>query len=241
MKPTLDTPLYDDAEARIKLAYERRRHSVLTPLLDTYARPGNLFYYQSRERQVVELLRRNFGRDLQSVKVLDVGCGTGYWLRDLIKWGVAPENLAGVDLLEESVAEARQRCPNGVRIDCESAARLAFEDGAFDLVLQALVFTSILDASLKKQVAREILRVLRPGGALLWYDFTFNNPRNPDVAGVQRREIRELFPNCRLTLKRTTLAPPLARALAPYSWLACYLLEKVPFLCTHYLGMIHKP
>ena len=35
--------------------------------------------------------------------------------------------------------------------------------------------------------------------------------------------------------------PPLARVLAPYSYLACYLLEKFPLLCTHYLGAIRKP
>ncbi len=232
---------YDEAETRIKLAYERRCHDLRAGLLETYAGAGNLFIYQSRERRVLELLHRNFGPDLRSLRILDVGCGTGCWLREFIKWGVFPKNLAGVDLLEDSVAEARERCPVGVRIDCGSAARLSFEDGAFDLVMQAVVFTSILDGSLKRQVAREILRVLRPGGALLWYDFTINNPRNPDVAGVKKNEIRALFPNCRVDLECTTLAPPLARALAPYSWLACYLLEKAPFLCTHYLGLIHKP
>ena len=42
------------------------------------------------------------------------------------------------------------------------------------------------------------------------------------------------------SLKRITLAPPLARAIAPYSVILCQILEKIPLLCTHYLGIIKK-
>jgi hypothetical protein len=58
---------------------------------------------------------------------------------------------------------------------------------------------------------------------------------------VKTREIRELFPHCRIQLQRITLAPPLLRSLAPLSWMACYLLSKIPFLCTNVLGTIRKP
>jgi hypothetical protein len=86
-----------------------------------------------------------------------------------------------------------------------------------------------------------MLRVLKPGGAVLWYDFHFDNPRNADVKAVTPREVRALFPGCRVTLKRAGLAPPVARRLAPLSWMACHVLEKVPFLCTHHLGLIERP
>jgi hypothetical protein len=89
-------------------------------------------------------------------------------------------------------------------------------------------------------MAAEMLRVVKPTGLILWYDYHVNNPWNKDVRGVKRREIYELFPNCQIDLERITLLPPLARALAPYSYLACYLMEKFPLLCTHYLGAIRK-
>ena len=60
------------------------------------------------------------------------------------------------------------------------------------------------------------------------------------MRGVKRREIYRLFANCRIELQRVTLLPPLAGWLAQYSYLACYLLEKVPALCTHYIGVIRK-
>jgi len=180
------------------------------------------------------------GSDLSQAKILEVGCGTGYFLREFIKWGARPENITGIDLLEESVAYARTRCPPTVRLETGSAAELPFPGGHFDIVLQSTVFTSILDSGLRRQVAGEMLRVLRPGGLILWYDFTVDNPFNPDVAAVKAREIRQLFPKCRIDLRRATLAPPLLRKLAPLSWTACYLLSKIPFLCSHLLGAIRK-
>ncbi|HEX9633238.1 MAG TPA: hypothetical protein VGA02_12320 [Gemmatimonadales bacterium] len=41
-------------------------------------------------------------------------------------------------------------------------------------------------------------------------------------------------------LQRITLAPPLVRTVARRSWLAAYLLARIPFLRTHYLGVIRK-
>jgi hypothetical protein len=57
---------------------------------------------------------------------------------------------------------------------------------------------------------------------------------------VKAAEIREIFPGCEIHLKRITLAPPLTRAIVPYSIILCQILEKVPLLCTHYLGIIRK-
>ena len=81
-------------------------------------------------------------------------------------------------------------------------------------------------------------RVLRRGGLILWYDFHVNNPRNADVRAVTRDEILALFPGCSARMQRLTLAPPLARAIAPHSRLVCELLSLVPFLRTHTLAAI---
>mgnify|MGYP001573073240 CR=1 len=67
-----------------------------------------------------------------------------------------------------------------------------------------------------------------------------NNPENSDGRGVKKKEIYKLFPNCYISLKRITLAPPITRFIAPYSYLACYLLEKLKIFNTHYIGIIKK-
>jgi len=224
-------------EARIREAYARRE--VDDPRYSWFS-PGYQFMVQQRERRLLALLRRHDCENLAAKTILEVGCGTGQWLRDFIKWGARPENVTGIDLLAERVSRARQLCPPGVRIECASGGELPFSGGTFDLVLQSTVFTSILDSGMKQQVASEMLRVARRDGIILWYDYHVNNPWNHDVRGVKRGEIYQLFPNCRIKLERITLLPPLARLLAPYSYLGCYLLEKLPPLCTHYLGVIRK-
>jgi ubiquinone/menaquinone biosynthesis C-methylase UbiE len=215
---------------------KRQRHDVRY----SWFNPSYLFMMQERERQLLTLLRRHGFALLEIYKILEIGCGTGYWLREFIKWGARPENITGVDLLSDRVTEAKKLCPEAVQIQCGSAAEIAFPNDTFDLVLQSTVFTSVLDASLKQQMAAEMLRVVKRDGLILWYDYHVNNPWNSDVRGIKRQEIAQLFPDCLIQLQRLTLAPPLARLLAPYSWLACYLLEKVPWLCTHYLGVVRK-
>ena len=50
---------------------------------------------------------------------------------------------------------------------------------------QATVFSSTLDRRMRQNIAREMLRVLKPEGIVLWYDYHVNNSRNPDVRGVK--------------------------------------------------------
>jgi SAM-dependent methyltransferase len=222
-------------EARIRDAYARRRSLHAR---ESFFNPGHLYLLQERERHVLRLLRSLHLTDLGGARILDVGCGTGQWLCNFVKWGARPEHLMGVDLLPERVADARRSCPPAVTIECASAAHLPVKDGSFDIVLQSMVFTSVLDRALQQQIAAEMLRALAPHGVIIWYDFFRDNPRNPDVRGVTAADIRRLFPTCRIRLQRTTLLPPLARQLARVSTRLCDLLALPPLLRTHYLGTI---
>jgi len=221
---------------RLKAAYGRRQCGDLY----SWFNPGHLFIMQERERRVLNLLGRLGLSRLEDLKILEVGCGTGYWLGALLKWGARPINLTGIDLLSDRLVAARSSQAAKLGLVQANATHLPFPSGTFDLVLQSTVFTSILDAAMKQAVAREMLRVLKSRGLILWYDYHCNNPWNKDVRGVKKGEIEELFPGCQIRLQRVTLAPPLARFLAPHSFLLCSLLEKLLFLNTHYLGVIQK-
>jgi SAM-dependent methyltransferase len=212
--------------------YARRRARGLE---DRYApfEPANLLRTQTLERACAEALRGAGLLPWRDGRALDVGCGGGWWLRTLLRWGAPPSALAGVDALPEA-ARAAQGIHPAIGVTRAAADALPFPDGSFALVSQFTVFSSILDAAVRRRAAAEMLRVLRPGGTVLWYDFTAN-PLNRDTRGIGAREAARLFPDCRVSIRRLTLAPPLARVVSPRSWLAATLLEGLPPLRTHLL------
>jgi len=221
---------------RIRKVYDRRAGQASY----SFAEPGYRLLVQERERTLLSALsKRNFS-DLKNARILEVGCGTGAWLRDFIRWGARPENLWGVDLLPSRVVEGRRLSPARVNLQCQNACHLEVADGSFDLVLQATVFTSILDPEMKRSLAREMMRIVHKDGLIIWYDFHLNNPGNPEVRAVRKAEIKQLFPGCKVSLQRLTLAPPLGRRVAPVSTMLYMALSQIKPLCTHYLGIITK-
>jgi len=223
---------------RIKEIY-RYRKEVISADTYSYFNPGNLFNMHMKEKNVLRLLYKHGIKTLKDFKILEIGCGNGAWLRDFVKYGADPKNLFGIELLEERVEEAKMLNPN-FNISEGNAEILDFDDNNFDIVLQRAVFTSILHHGMKDNIAREMLRVVRAGGIVLWYDFRFNNYRNPHVRGIGKNEIKSLFPGCTYDIQKIILFPFAARKIGKYGWLLCRLLSHFPFLLTHYLAVIRK-
>jgi SAM-dependent methyltransferase len=202
--------------------------------------PGNRMILAERARAVARLLERHGFVPLAGRRVLEIGCSHGDVLAGLARLGARPEDLVGVDLLPDRIAVARRRHP-GLRFEVGNAEELPFADAAFDLVLAFTVFSSILDDRMSRRVSAEVRRVLRPGGALLWYDFRVDNPRNPDVRGIPPRRLAALFPDLVVARRTLTVLPPLARRLGPATRLAYPLLAALPPLRTHVLALLRRP
>ena len=224
-------------EDRIREAYARRRDLIVDDRYSLYL-PGNIARLQEIERHVLHLLSRHGREDLYSQVILEVGCGTGYWLRKLVEWGANPSSLYGIDLLEKRIAKAKRVTAPGTNLYAGSAGRLEFADGTFDIVCQFMMFSSILDSGLRQQIATEMLRVLRADGMILWYDSHLNNPRNHDVRGLKRAELRSLFPDCRIETIRATFLPPVARRLGWASVMLYPLASAFKLLNSHYIAVI---
>lgn len=236
---------------RILEEYERRARTIPEErYLPT--EPAVLFMVHQRVRLLLRMLRAEGLLPLAGKKLLEVGCGTGGWLAEFEAWGVKRGDIAAIELdpLRGAAAQARfaslrnptgQIFARGADIRIGDASSLPWPNASFDLVLQSTVFTSILDGDMRRAVASEMMRVTMPAGAILWYDFFRDNPRNPAVRGVRRREVLSLFPGWEVRLHRVTLAPPIARFLVPLSWTVAHLLEKVRALNTHYVGIIRRP
>lgn len=186
-KPLLSEGSVQKEESRLLDAYARRES--LPKDLYSFLNYGNLASFQEREAHIISALRRyTVKMPLHAARLLEVGCGSGFWIREFIKWGVSPENAFGVDLLADAIAEAHRLSPPGVSFRRGNVINIEFPDESFDLVVQSMVFTSVLDPQLRICLAKEMLRVARRGGLIIWYDFHVNNPKNCDVQGIKKKK-----------------------------------------------------
>ena len=115
------------------------------------------------------LLERLDLMTIQPRRVLDLGCGTGQCLPDLMARYKSAEVVA-LDIAQPMLGQARRRGrwlrrPLCV---CADAERLPFGDACFDLVFSNLMLQWCVDLEV---VFRELQRVLRPGGLLLFTSF----------------------------------------------------------------------
>jgi ubiquinone/menaquinone biosynthesis C-methylase UbiE len=231
----------DSAEqeiARIRLEYARRKEAIPATFYG-WQHPVNQFFHFAISRVCISSLVEESMFPLSGRRVLDVGCGRGTWLLEFAQWGVEAAQLYGIDLDQERIDNAR-KVLLGSDLRVGDGQSLPWPASTFDLVTQFTVFSSVLSREMKRVMAGEMVRVLKPGGIVLWYDLRRNNPSNANVCGIGAHEIRALFPGCRVKLRSVTLAPPLARYVAPRSWPLSWLAEAIPFLRTHYLAVIHR-
>lgn len=229
----------NDELAAIQERYQRR--AAVPSGRYSYFSPDVLLSTQQRQRAMLSLLSSKGIRTLQDLDLIEIGCGHGGNLLEFLLLGATPERLTGNELLDERLRHARSVLPESVRLLPGNAADLGLGDSTFDIVYQSTVFSSILDDALQECIAAAMWQWVRPGGAVLWYDFTYDNPHNADVRGVPLRRVKELFPQGRITTRRVTLAPPLARALVRVHPALYSLFNSMPWLRTHILCWIEKP
>lgn len=203
--------------------------------------PSALLPWQERLRATTALLRGQGLTRLDQLDILEVGSGHGGNLLDWLRLGADPARLTGIELLPERHATARATLPEAVRLIEGDALAAPVAPASQDVVMQATVFSSLLDDEFQQRLAAAMWSWVRPGGGVLWYDFTIDNPRNPDVRGVPLRRVRTLFPQGQVQARRVTLAPPLARAVCRVHPALYAPFNLVPWLRTHVLAWIAKP
>ncbi|MEM8934147.1 MAG: class I SAM-dependent methyltransferase [Acidobacteriota bacterium] len=229
----------DEARERRRMVDEnaRRRHHAD----DRYApwNPAERLMVDERRRVAATLLHVAGVFPDDATPCLEVGFGDGGWLPELLAWGVAESHLHGAEVDPSRAAGLHRRLPSA-RLLVTGGASLPWRDRSFGLIIASTVFSSILDDSVRQALADEIVRVLRTDGAVVWYDFAIDNPRNRQVRGMRDRDVRALFPDLDGTIRRVTLAPPLARRIAPWSVTAATCLSALPWLRTHRLAVLRK-
>ncbi len=162
--------------------------------------PLAMWFQHDRERHLYRLLRAHgWVERLPGADILDIGCGEGDQLNRWVALGARPDRLHGIDLTPGRIERGRLRHPQLELVEGD-ASRLPFSDRSFDLVTQFVAF-SAMPPEIWPTVAAEMRRVLRPGGAVVWYDIRphagFTNrigkPGWPDLRALSMSTVRDLF------------------------------------------------
>jgi ubiquinone/menaquinone biosynthesis C-methylase UbiE/GT2 family glycosyltransferase len=171
-------------------------------------------------------------------RVLDLGCGRGDLIDELLDAGFALADLTGVDLLPDRLQLALER---GMACGVASGEHLPFPDDTFDVVTAFTLLSSVGDETVLTAMSDEVRRVLRPGGALLVYDLRIPNPVNRSVRPLPLARLRTIFPGWTLESRTCTVLPPIARRLAPDPGSRYDLLARLRLLRSHRLTVLRPP
>jgi ubiquinone/menaquinone biosynthesis C-methylase UbiE len=235
----IESDMVEDKEfVRLRKVYTERskKNSFKYSLFN----PAQLFLSQQRQRKLIDLLRHCNITNLGQIEaMLEVGCGDGFVLQEYIGLGLPQKNIYGTDVLAERLTKAHSILPN-IPLACADGRALPYRADSFDLVILYTVMSSILDKNVQKQVIDELLRVVKPNGIIMFYDFWLN-PNNPNTIGITKADLRHWFPDSQLIARRVTLAPPLSRRIVHRAWWLGTLLEALWIFNTHNLVAILPP
>jgi len=148
------------------------------------------------------------GRDQRKLKLLDVACGTGRFIR-FVKQAFPRLSVTASDLSAAYLEEARAHLKTyrDIEYKVAKAEALPFADASFDIVTSIYLFHEV-PPQIRREIAREFARVLKPGGLLVFMDSlqTGDTPEfdamlesfpanfhEPFYKGYLREDLRQIF------------------------------------------------
>jgi ubiquinone/menaquinone biosynthesis C-methylase UbiE len=143
---------------------------------DEYRRVSR--YYDrifERMNRGLRLLGLRMFKPRKSMKVLDIGCGSGTHLEIYKRSGC---ELYGIDASPSMLEIARSRLGKDAHLQLEDGTHVPFEERTFDLILSMLVLHE-MDQSARLATIAEMKRVLKTNGRILWIDFHAGRARFP--------------------------------------------------------------
>jgi SAM-dependent methyltransferase len=197
---------------------------------------GSMFHEHNHQILVDSLNKLEL--NLANLKILDIGCGYGAWLRYLVELGAEPENCFGVDLSAHRIDVARHKNPS-ISWHQQNIANLPYPDASFDFVMQVVVFSSILDAEMRSACAREMYRVTKSGGIIFWIDLV--HIKSNTLVGFSKSDVLQYFPSMQLVDQRDVHPGYFRRLNGIHAWLGKIIYQFTGFGSESRLFVLKKP
>jgi SAM-dependent methyltransferase len=154
-----------------------------------YVNPVAAAYWRLRDDLVFRSILDRFDPlSNPGLAVLEIGSGHGHELAKFTQLGIPQANLTGIDLDSNRVAWAQRLYPT-VALSQQDATALSFAADTFDIVCQFTCVMHALSGWSKAAMCREMARVLKPGGIIIWWDVA---PRRWRIS-FARNFVRLLF------------------------------------------------
>jgi len=122
--------------------------------------PGN-FWFESRNRLLIEMIHRYFPTMLGSGNFLEIGCGTGFVL-SRIHTAFSTVNMVGSEIFDQGLRYAKQRLPDATLIQMD-ARQIPFVD-EFDFIG---IFDVLEHIAEDEQVLSQMFQAVKPGGGIM--------------------------------------------------------------------------
>ncbi len=200
---------------------------------DLRGNPGVLFQTLANEGSVVKAMRQVI-HDPSAALVLDVGCGAGGDLFQLLRLGYDPGKISGIDILSDRIRIAKSTYPSMKFMEGD-ARKMNLANDCFDLVFESTMFATLNDNDMRKSIAEEMLRICKVNGYILLVDWRTPMIWNKSYKALTRKEVRRLFGvgtrTTVETIQRGALVPPIGRFLSAFApWIYFLVAGLLPFL-----------
>lgn len=171
------------------------------------------------ERAVADLVRLIPQRQASYDVVVDVGCGSGYSLPKLAQ-RFLPRELIGVDIDPEMLKVAKEelaRADVDARLIQSSSTQIPLPDGYADLLFCHQTFHHLVE---QEAALAEFLRVLKPGGILLFAESTRRYIHSWIIRALFRHpmDVQRTAPEYLQMLRAAGFVVPEAAISYPYLW-----------------------
>lgn len=194
-----------------------------------------LYLKQRSQKSVIEIFNKN-KIYLSEKNILDIGCGTGDWLRFFADIKGNSNKLVGIDISSHRIHMANLINP-GIKFLKGDATKLPFSDNSFDLISQYFTFEHLLEDDDIARAVKEAERVLKDNGIFIWFDLLpiFGKNHNP-TRGYSLDDVRKIFSKFEIidykyvfkTFSILSKKIPIAYRLPKISFCLTDLVQKIP-------------